>query len=105
MTIQCDRCGAMEPLKSNGTLPERWALFHHKLYLKVMHRALCPDCTDDVAQFIQQPATANTQQVNTRPPKSAKEREKEFSEAVERVYRKYGDNLAAFLHDIQKEGA
>lgn len=35
--------------------------------------------------------------------KSAQEREKEFSEAVERVYRKYGSNLAAFLRDVLKE--
>lgn len=36
-------------------------------------------------------------------PKSAQEREREFSEAVERVYRKYGSNLAAFLRDVLKE--
>lgn len=30
-------------------------------------------------------------------------REREFQEAVERVYRKYGRNLSAFLRDIQKE--
>ena len=30
-------------------------------------------------------------------------REREFREAVERVYRKYGRDLSAFLRDIQKE--
>jgi hypothetical protein len=30
-------------------------------------------------------------------------REREFREAVERVYRKYGRNLSAFSRDIQKE--
>lgn len=33
----------------------------------------------------------------------AQRRQKEFTEAVERVYRKYGNNLGAFLRDVQKE--
>lgn len=37
------------------------------------------------------------------PQKSAREREREFSEAVERVYQKYGNNLSAFLRDILKD--
>jgi len=31
------------------------------------------------------------------------EREKEFREAVELVYRKYGNNLFAFLRDVNKQ--
>jgi hypothetical protein len=30
-------------------------------------------------------------------------REKEFHEAVERVYRKYGNDLSAFLRNVQRE--
>jgi len=36
-------------------------------------------------------------------PVSASTREQEFNEAVERVYRKYGNNLSAFYRDAQKE--
>jgi hypothetical protein len=46
---------------------------------------------------------AENQLENKTPPKSLREREKEFSEAVERVYHKYGNNLSAFLRDIQKD--
>lgn len=42
-------------------------------------------------------------QGNTTQPKSALKREREFTAAVERVYRKYGNNLSAFLRDVQKE--
>lgn len=42
-------------------------------------------------------------QGNTTQPKSALDREKEFTAAVERVYRKYGNNLSAFLRDVQRE--
>jgi len=52
--------------------------------------------------MVQNPAN-NKQQENTLPPKSAQEREREFSEAVERVYRKYGNDLSAFLRDVQRE--
>jgi hypothetical protein len=49
------------------------------------------------------PATEHQQEDAT--PKSAreKERENEFREAVNRVYKKYGNNLSAFLRDIQKQ--
>jgi hypothetical protein len=30
-------------------------------------------------------------------------REKEFQEALNRIYRKYGNNLSAFLRDVQRE--
>lgn len=33
----------------------------------------------------------------------AKEREREFREAAERVYRKYGNDLGAFRRDVQRE--
>lgn len=36
-------------------------------------------------------------------PTSVSTREKEFEEAVERVYRRYGNDLAAFHRDVQKE--
>ncbi len=51
---------------------------------------------------MENPATGK-QEENTTTPKSVQDREKEFSEAVERVYRKYGNDLSAFLRDIQKE--
>jgi hypothetical protein len=50
-------------------------------------------------------AISEQQRSNRKPSTSVKqqEREREFAAAVERVYRKYGNNLAEFLRDVQKE--
>jgi hypothetical protein len=36
-------------------------------------------------------------------PKAANTGDKEFDEAVERVYRKYGSDLPAFVRDVQRD--
>lgn len=36
-------------------------------------------------------------------PKTQKTREQELTEAVERVYRKYGSDLPAFIRDVQRD--
>jgi hypothetical protein len=38
-----------------------------------------------------------------KPITSSANRRREFAEAVERVYRKYGTNLDEFIRDIQKQ--
>jgi hypothetical protein len=52
-------------------------------------------------------STNNTEQGKRTPRKrttgTAEKRKKEFHEAVERAYRQYGNDLSAFLRNIQKE--
>jgi len=50
-------------------------------------------------------AADNKQQAETKrqPTPSRSTREKEFDEAVERVYRRYGTDLSGFHRDVQKE--
>ncbi len=38
-----------------------------------------------------------------RPATTRERREKEFHEALERVYRRYGSDLSAFLRNVQRE--
>jgi hypothetical protein len=40
---------------------------------------------------------------NNREPVAPKTRDKEFDEAVERVYQKYGPDLDAFVRDFQRD--
>jgi len=42
-------------------------------------------------------------QENIPEPRTEARREKEFSEAVDRIYRRYGSDLSAFTRDVQKE--
>jgi hypothetical protein len=46
---------------------------------------------------------AKEQDRSQQQPEKPNTREKEFSEAIERVYRHYGNNLTAFFRDAQKE--
>ncbi len=48
-------------------------------------------------------AAKDRRQTTAVQPVTARKREEEFREAVDRVCRKYGDDLSAFLRDIQKE--
>lgn len=48
-------------------------------------------------------ATAQKPKVGVPKMETHRRREREFREALERVYRKYGRDLSAFLRDIQKE--
>ena len=51
------------------------------------------------------PATESqneNQQQDTSQRKPASTREREFNEAVERVYRKYGNDLSAFYRDVRR---
>jgi hypothetical protein len=40
---------------------------------------------------------------STSQPKAVNTGDKEFDEAVERVYRKYGSDLPAFVRDVQRD--
>jgi hypothetical protein len=48
------------------------------------------------------PAVAEPKETKIEKPVSRK-REKEFRDAVERVYRRYGRDLSAFFRDVKKE--
>jgi hypothetical protein len=51
---------------------------------------------------MEDPANEKRQE-NAPQTKSTDTREKEFHEAVEKVYRKYGTDLPAFYRDVQRE--
>jgi hypothetical protein len=51
---------------------------------------------------MEKPDQSNSQE-NTPEPRTEERREKEFSEAVDRIYRRYGSDLSAFTRDVQKE--
>jgi hypothetical protein len=50
------------------------------------------------------PATTVEKSSEKQPqPRTEATREKEFNEAVDRIYRRYGTDLSAFTRDVQKE--